>query len=122
MAKTTIKDTEITSSTSDKSGTAGKRVSPAQPVRGRPRKYFTEEERKEALRLSTQKSKSREIYKQLEKIYNQQYYQNNKDKRKKQPKRPERQVCEICNRSILKSNIRKHEKTKKHLNNMSEVS
>jgi excinuclease UvrABC ATPase subunit len=86
---------------------------------GRPSKYSNDEERKEAKKNQIARSKSRPIYKELVKIYNKNYYEKHKEQRKEDyRKNNTRIMCEVCNKSLLKRNMKRHYETDLHKSNM----
>ena len=68
-----------------------------------PSKYANEEERKEMV-----------------KIYNKNYYQKHKKQRKEDYKKNNsiKVMCEVCNKSLLKRNMKRHLETNTHKSNM----
>jgi hypothetical protein len=87
---------------------------------GRPVKYANEEERKEARRLASARCKSQPVYKEMVKIYNKNYYESHKDQRKEDYKKKNsvKITCEVCNKTLLKRNLKKHNETDRHKNNI----
>ena len=61
--------------------------------------------------------KTEQEIKEQKKLYNQNYYEENKAKTKVS----EKVLCECCDLLISKNNLSTHKKTKKHLNNMNNI-
>jgi len=86
---------------------------------GRPKKYFTDEERKQARREVAAKCKTRPVYREMLKIYNKNYYEKHKEQRKENYKKNSVKVtCEVCNRDLLQRNFKRHLETDRHKNNI----
>lgn len=87
---------------------------------GRPAKYANEEERREARKFASLKHKAQPIYKEMEKLYNKKYYEKNRDQRKEDYKKKNstKITCEVCNRDLLQRNLKRHNETDRHKNNI----
>ena len=86
----------------------------------KPSKYSNDEERKEAKRKQITSYKSQPIYKEIIKIYNKNYYEKHKEQRKEDYKKKNsiKVMCEICHKSLLKRNIKRHYETDLHKSNI----